>query len=352
MTLIQQLSEGKIALHNTGTFEELKRVLEVAFPMDKYADGEKTWRHESKYFKVQDHLFGNWINTNTTDLPSYPTSKFIQELDKQSTTMRKITYEQGQLIIDNACPTWQRKLYNKWGEAIVFKRDIEISEDEYRGMRKACTPQQHKLFDGIFGEDKPQFKVGDWVVVFRGVSLDSKEQDGKCLRIKELEPKGILLEGARHGGIHNGEVYPIECRLATPEEIKKAELFTAKKGDWVVIVKGCFSDFSENKIYQLDRDFVQGETDFAVVADDCGDVNRIFAQYLGDCKFRFATPEEIKKATALPEGTPCFVRDSIEQSWELMYANGKGRFFRHGKKSGSTYTWGYVHEYSKGLPEE
>jgi hypothetical protein len=32
-------------------------------------------------------------------------------------------------------------------------RNIEISEDFYKEMRKACTAEQHKLFDDIFGKD-------------------------------------------------------------------------------------------------------------------------------------------------------------------------------------------------------
>lgn len=152
MTLIQQLSTGKVALHNTGSFEDLRMVLKVAFPQDHYSNFEESGRHRSSYFVQQKTIPDHWINENNTTLPSYPTSAFIKELNG-SEKMRTITHGQAQLIIDIACSTWKETLYQKWGKDIVFKKDINITEEYYQGMRKACTPEQNTLFDTIFGKD-------------------------------------------------------------------------------------------------------------------------------------------------------------------------------------------------------
>jgi len=65
----------------------------------------------------------------------------------------KITAEQAQSIINIACENWKKKLAEKWANNIVLNKEIEISEEFYKEMRKACTEPQNKLFDKIFGED-------------------------------------------------------------------------------------------------------------------------------------------------------------------------------------------------------
>jgi hypothetical protein len=89
----------------------------------------------------------------------------IEKLTKQEETMTKIiTYSDAQRIVDIACGTWTEILFGKWGKDIVLKNDILITDEDYQKMRKACTSEQHKLFDEIFGEDKPKLKIGDWIM--------------------------------------------------------------------------------------------------------------------------------------------------------------------------------------------
>ena len=47
---------------------------------------------------------------------------------------------------------------------------------------------------------------------------------------------------------------------------------------------------------------------------------------------RAATEEEIKLAQFPKDGTPCLVRHSSNDMWELRYSNGKGEFYHNGKK--------------------
>jgi hypothetical protein len=73
---------------------------------------------------------------------------------RQENKMRTITWQQAQEIIDVACYDWKEKLIEKWAKNIVLREDVHVSDSSYRIMRKACTEDQNKLFDNIFGSDK------------------------------------------------------------------------------------------------------------------------------------------------------------------------------------------------------
>jgi hypothetical protein len=78
---------------------------------------------------------------------------------RQENKMRTITWNQAQEIIDIACDEWKEKLTEQWAKNIVLKKDIDVSDSSYRIMRKACTDEQHKLFDKIFGKEKEEIKI-------------------------------------------------------------------------------------------------------------------------------------------------------------------------------------------------
>jgi hypothetical protein len=74
-------------------------------------------------------------------------------LGKKEERMYSITAEDAKRIIDIACINWREKLAKEWATQIVLDREVEISEEFYKSMREACTTEQHKLFDDIFGGD-------------------------------------------------------------------------------------------------------------------------------------------------------------------------------------------------------
>ena len=171
--------------------------------------------------------------------------------------MKTITSQQAKTIIHIACNTWKRILAKEWGEAIIMNDKINITNDRYQEMRKACTAEQHILFDSIFGKDEPEYKVGDWVI-----------------RTKE------------HGGIHKiGRIIQIKKLL-------------------------CGNSF--------------------LAVQDKQNTSHMLSSV------RLATPEEIKKSQYYPDGTPCLTKGSGLQAWRLRYADGNGRFYCDGKKSGIT----------------
>ena len=72
--LIKQLREGTIALKNDGTLEELREVLQYAFPNDKckiFGD--------SKYYSKLDYTESIWVGKNRIDLPTYSVKEFLTQ---------------------------------------------------------------------------------------------------------------------------------------------------------------------------------------------------------------------------------------------------------------------------------
>jgi len=138
----------------------------------------------------------------------------MKQEDTVTTITKTITYQQAQQIIDIACSEWKDTLFEKWGKDIILKRSIVISQEFYDQMRKACTASQHKLFDEIFGKDKPEYKVGDWVTwsgktpITAQIIRQSGSIGGPCWVLNE----------ETHNSCHESYL-----RLATPEEIEAAK---------------------------------------------------------------------------------------------------------------------------------
>ena len=140
--------------------------------------------------------------------------------------MKTIKFNEAQSIIDIACDKWKEILFNQWGKSIVLKKDIEISEEEYQGMRKVCTSPQHKLFDEIFGEDKPQFEIGDWIVPLNPKEPNKGHGRGnRAYQVYNIEFNGVRVYNDQGLVDGNGGMDFDECRLATDEEIKAANVF-------------------------------------------------------------------------------------------------------------------------------
>ncbi len=85
--------------------------------------------------------------------------------------------EQAKQILDIACNGWKPKLAEKWAVPIVLGNDITIDKSFYQEMRTACTADQHKLFDKIFGADN---------------NLDSIKTFEDALALSDFNWKGYL----------------------------------------------------------------------------------------------------------------------------------------------------------------
>tara|TARA_R110000868_G_scaffold76573_2_gene220045 strand:- start:670 stop:1551 length:882 start_codon:yes stop_codon:yes gene_type:complete len=276
-TLIQQLQDGEIAIKNDGTVEDPRRVLKVAFPKDYFNCGG----NYDKYSASSDNR--KWTDTpeNNKNKIGISTLEFIKELDNQ-TNMKTITAKRAQSIIDISCTSWQDTLAVKWARHIVLGKNIEISEEFYQEMRKACTDEQNVLFDKVFGKDELtcHFKEGEMIYIGVKPKWWNGKTGGKC---------------------------PVTCTKITFPFIGKLEKILLTDGHLSLKI---------------------GDYSFAYLYDKTDN------KYI-----RKATPEEIKKAQCYPDGTACLVRDNTYDGWDFRYADGNGKFYIRGSKSGLTNEW-------------
>lgn len=148
-----------------------------------------------------------------------------------------------QRIIDIACPTWKPRLAEKWGYSIVIGIDNLIDEVEYKAMRKACTKEQNKLFDEIFGKDDAiDFSILNDKDVFY---LKTKSGNpfvfkGDPFKVNSYTGYDVNLSTklTAYVGIC-GRNQVVELRKANEDEI---ELYNRhypnyKKGDWITVVE-------------------------------------------------------------------------------------------------------------------
>jgi len=203
---IKDLREGKCAVINDGTYEELDIVLSEA-------QGEPCNRvyvkSSSKYFWTDDSYYF-WYNCNKTTLPTQSVKDFLEMNTKKqfprvmlvsdyndiSTSKKRVVFmvkknrylawsnvstieeaektvnartwkyaweleeklifpfnlspKDAQSIIDVACSSWKDKLADKWAVNIVKNENSVVTENEYNEMFSACTSEQKELFNKIF----------------------------------------------------------------------------------------------------------------------------------------------------------------------------------------------------------
>jgi hypothetical protein len=79
-----------------------------------------------------------------------------------------LNFEDAQKILGVACAGWRQNLVGKWGESLILNGHVKVSEGFYKEMRKACTAEQNRLFDEIFGKDTldPIYVTHDGVEIF------------------------------------------------------------------------------------------------------------------------------------------------------------------------------------------
>lgn len=257
MYTIQDLADGKCSVINDGTLQELRKVLNLAFPKDTctivgtglyyFLNTNGNWigtglKHNLPAQSVRDFLVDDFVLPNTWCIKSnkniidtiskfWDDSLFLNNVytskscienyqdfywysrnlasgapfgkDGGSNHVSKtkidnnkigdvieITYEQfckyvlkeevkmnrrfpfylnpdaAQKIVNIACSEWKNKLAAMWASNIVLNKQIEITEAFYKEMRKACTKEQHQLFDDIFGKDEPTYQYTDGELVW------------------------------------------------------------------------------------------------------------------------------------------------------------------------------------------
>jgi hypothetical protein len=177
------------------------------------------------YYASYNGLWGIKISNDITEITFEQFKKYVLKENNMNTTntdKRFPFYLQpvnAQKIIDIACSTWKPKLASMWAHNMVLGNSIEISEEFYKEMRNACSVEQHRLFDSIFGKDVEDFpyKVGNWIAI-----------DGVVAKITEINTDSSHIYWIKHtpnantGGGFSFKCYKNRIRFATSEEIAKA----------------------------------------------------------------------------------------------------------------------------------
>lgn len=210
---MENFKKGDVVYHNTGDYEW---VVVYFSHKEEIVNGEE--------FINLDNLSSGikYRNSGIKELRR-ATKEEKEKLFKQFPNLkdkimsRIISSEHAEEIIEAACIDWSEKLASRWAINIVLKRDISISEEFYKEMRVACTNEQNKLFDKIFGEDNP-FKVGDWVFVGDETSIWNSVVE--LIKIEGYNFYALNKEG-KEDFISQSYVK----RLATEEEINKVKYF-------------------------------------------------------------------------------------------------------------------------------
>ena len=111
--------------------------------------------HEDKsyFYNSTEHYFllESWSkNYQKITLQQFYKYKLKQTMDRFPF---KLNFENAKRIINIACQTWKSKLVENWSKDLLLNDCVFIDETFYKEMRKACDPDQNKLFDNIFGVD-------------------------------------------------------------------------------------------------------------------------------------------------------------------------------------------------------
>jgi hypothetical protein len=213
--LIKQLQEGKIAVHNDATLEELEEVINKAFPKD-----DDTLHGVFTYYQKSEN-YASWIGHDKTNLPSYSVKEFLKEetMEKKKIVGWKVPYDmyEGYIKTGDILSTNVTDKYAYWYINGKINNDI-------------CIPLEFvKTWEPVYEQE---FKVGDYVTVIKAVRGFNGEE-GKTYKIfgwqEKHENKFYYTEDCQPT-INTNEV---KVRLATPEEIEK-KVSTIKIGDYEV----------------------------------------------------------------------------------------------------------------------
>jgi hypothetical protein len=152
MYTIEDLRNGKCAVINDGTLDELRKVINLAFPED-----QTTLAGAFMLYRKHDDINRYWYGVDGTDLPKQSVKYFLKP--KQ---MKEITYQQAQELIETAHPELQVLLAKEWGAEIVLKNKISVSDEIYNKMKVCFRDEFGEVFWRIF---ECPYKDGDpvWV---------------------------------------------------------------------------------------------------------------------------------------------------------------------------------------------
>lgn len=156
---IQDLREGKVALHNDEDSAEslvkLKKVLQEAFPED-----DSPIIGTSEYYFLwtgSEHL---WQCNSKIDenIPAQKLDLFIEDTLVQRFPFTIDTKDCALLleVFDNF-GGWDKEILNAWGKSLIKTGQAEVEKQGYDLLRRVSKDdkEKHDALDSIFGADMP-----------------------------------------------------------------------------------------------------------------------------------------------------------------------------------------------------
>lgn len=113
---INDLREGRVAVINDGTVDELNKVLEYAFPIDGGGSNGKY-----KYYYVSEEDKDQWELDDEVTIPTQSVKVFIEEIDKPNVRLKikvPLTLENCEFV---RCNVWVGDMFS---EGMVYTRSL------------------------------------------------------------------------------------------------------------------------------------------------------------------------------------------------------------------------------------
>ena len=167
--LIDHFSKGKdnFVLPDKWCIKDCEEVTNYA--ADKWRCGTKvddryyceSNEHDSRFmhynylygFKSKIEIPNDYTEITIEQFRKYVLNKKEDKVEEDNRFPFTLTEKDAKRIINIACNDWKSQLGDKWGKRLLIAGELKISESFYKTMRNACTDEQHKLFDEIFGND-------------------------------------------------------------------------------------------------------------------------------------------------------------------------------------------------------
>ena len=136
---IKDLSEGKCAVKNDGTLEELREVLKLAFPKDSFIlSGGGTYYYPHEYNP------GRWVGNNFTNLPKQSVKQFLVTSSEYKGELKGFPKEVVERMLD--CQVEQ----GNERDITVFEEDRLAGYTEGRGgMKWTKTTENLNFWDNV-----------------------------------------------------------------------------------------------------------------------------------------------------------------------------------------------------------
>ena len=164
---IKDFAEGRCAVKNDGTVEELNKVLKAAFPTDIESTGG--WD-----FYMKKNLDDEWIGADFTELPIQSVKDFLEELEKP-----KLPKRGDRILVSIDGHYWEKSIFLTYIEGAkdpiicVAKDDEELfNHGDKFGIEvfSYCTSRRQDLLDKIIDMQKETNRLLDL-----RIGIDRKE---------------------------------------------------------------------------------------------------------------------------------------------------------------------------------